>query len=117
MEYLTAGKKAKWYKIAELIFFFMAGNLSCDIRIDGKVQIKGEVTSPEILKTESTTVFEMKVEQLSPVGTFSVCFNLPGPVDTRLASHNFRTDGILEVVVMKFRVPGVATDGSLFHLV
>ncbi|THG15251.1 hypothetical protein TEA_027035 [Camellia sinensis var. sinensis] len=39
---------------------------------------------------ESSTAYEMKVQQLCPPGQFTISFNLPGPVDPRLASLNFR---------------------------
>lgn len=85
-------------------------DLTCNVHVDGRVQIKGVVTGSDVLRT-SSTAFEMKVEQLSPPGAFSICFRLPGPVDTRLSSQNFRPDGILEVVVMKFRMKVVSVGG------
>ncbi|TXG51877.1 hypothetical protein EZV62_021046 [Acer yangbiense] len=43
----------------------------------------------------------MKFQQLCPAGPFTVSFRLPGPVDPRLFSPNFRSDGIFEGVVIK----------------
>ncbi|CAK9144075.1 unnamed protein product [Ilex paraguariensis] len=80
-------------------------NIKCDIHLDGTVSIEGEISGSEVLKN-SSTVYKMKVQQLCPDGPFTVSFNLPGAVDPRLASPYFRSDGILEVVVMKNRIPG-----------
>ncbi|KAG5517562.1 increased DNA methylation 3-like [Rhododendron vialii] len=74
-------------------------NINCEIQRDGKVHIHGVVTGG-VLKDPWTT-YEMKVQELCPPGRFSMSFNLPGPVDPRLASPNFRSDGILEIVVSK----------------
>ncbi|PSR86825.1 Increased DNA methylation like [Actinidia chinensis var. chinensis] len=74
-------------------------NINCDIERDGRVHIHGSVTSG-VLK-DSTTVYEMTVQELSPPGRFTITFNLPGPVDPRLASPNFRSDGVLEIVIFK----------------
>jgi hypothetical protein len=46
----------------------------------------------------------MKVQQLCAAGPFTISFNLPGPVDTRMFSPSFRPDGILEVVILKTRM-------------
>ncbi|PSR90195.1 Increased DNA methylation like, partial [Actinidia chinensis var. chinensis] len=62
-------------------------NINCDIERDGRVHIHGSVTGG-VLK-DSSTVYEMKVQELSPPGRFTITFNLPGPVDPRLASPNF----------------------------
>ncbi|KAL6966472.1 hypothetical protein U1Q18_032252 [Sarracenia purpurea var. burkii] len=74
-------------------------NITCDIDCDGRVHIQGTVTGG-VLKDPST-VYEMKVQELCPPGRFTISFNLPGPVDPRLASPNFRADGILEIVIFK----------------
>lgn len=79
------------------ILFVIAGNLRCNVQADGRVNIDGLVRDSALLNDMSC--YEMKVEQLCPRGPFSVAFNLPGPVDPRLCSLNFRPDGILEVVV------------------
>ena len=80
----------------------IAGKVKCNIRPNGRVQIEGVVGDIAILKDKSA--YEMKVEQLCPPGPFTVTFNLPGPVDARLSSCNFRPEGILEVFV-KSRKP------------
>ncbi|XP_028068096.1 increased DNA methylation 3-like isoform X2 [Camellia sinensis] len=76
-------------------------NFTCDIQRDGRVNIHGVVTGGAL--KESSTAYEMKVQQLCPPGQFTISFNLPGPVDPRLASLNFRSDGILEIVIFKPR--------------
>ncbi|GMP88060.1 hypothetical protein CsSME_00040185 [Camellia sinensis var. sinensis] len=63
-------------------------NFTCDIQRDGRVNIHGVVTGGAL--KESSTAYEMKVQQLCPPGQFTISFNLPGPVDPRLASLNFR---------------------------
>uniref|UniRef100_A0A5B7BBD5 SHSP domain-containing protein n=1 Tax=Davidia involucrata TaxID=16924 RepID=A0A5B7BBD5_DAVIN len=85
-------------------------NVKCRIQRDGRVHLQGVITGGGVLK-DSSSVYEMKVQQLCPSGPFTISFNLPGPVDPRLSSANFRSDGILEVVVRKFRIPGVMPDG------
>ncbi|XP_058220509.1 increased DNA methylation 3-like isoform X1 [Rhododendron vialii] len=72
-------------------------NLRCNVQADGRVNIDGLVRDSSLLNDMRS--YEMKVERLCPRGPFSVAFNLPGPVDPRLCSLNFRPDGILEVVV------------------
>ncbi|XP_065881950.1 increased DNA methylation 3 [Euphorbia lathyris] len=73
---------------------------SCDIKSNGEVQIEGSVTGGRIIRKRSR-VFYMRIQQLWSAGPFSVSFNLPGPVDPRLFSPNFRNDGIFEGVVIK----------------
>ncbi|XP_074286810.1 increased DNA methylation 3 [Silene latifolia] len=89
-------------------------DLSCEIERDGKVHLQGVITGGELAKRNPNTVFQMNVAQLSPPGPFTVSFKLPGPVDPRLFSPTFRTDGILEGVVMKYRAPGVPPCGNQF---
>ncbi|KAL5780907.1 hypothetical protein ACOSQ2_011644 [Xanthoceras sorbifolium] len=79
-------------------------SLSCDIERDGKVQIHGVVADSGILEN-SSSVYQMSVQQLCPPGPFTVSFSLPGPVDPRLFKPTFRADGILEGVVIKFKFP------------
>ncbi|XP_052204490.1 increased DNA methylation 3-like isoform X2 [Diospyros lotus] len=74
--------------------------LAVDIQREGKVTVRGMSPSGRLLK-DSSTVHVVRVQQLSPPGEFSISFNLPGPVDPRLVSPNFRLDGILELVIMK----------------
>ncbi|XP_059281103.1 uncharacterized protein LOC132034759 [Lycium ferocissimum] len=85
-------------------------NIKCDIQREGRVRIEGVVAESEVLK-KSPKGYEMKVQQLSPPGPFTVSFSLPGPVDPRLCSPHFRADGILEVIVMKYRIPLVSAEG------
>ncbi|CAN4077958.1 unnamed protein product [Withania somnifera] len=84
-------------------------NIKCDIQREGRVRIEGLITGSETLKTPKG--YQMKVQQLSPPGPFTVSFNLPGPVDPRLCSLHFRADGILEVTVMKYQIPLVSAEG------
>ena len=62
--------------------------------------------STEALK-DSPEGYEMTVQQLPSPGPFTITFNLPGPVDPRVCSPEFRADGIFEAIVMKH----VATEG------
>ncbi|XP_023002579.1 increased DNA methylation 3-like [Cucurbita maxima] len=80
-----------------------------EIKSDGRVHIEGVMTGPGLLK-DSSAMYQMKVQQLCPPGSFTVSFKLPGPVDPRLSSPSFRPDGILEVVVMKSRAPPTVAD-------
>lgn len=73
---------------------------SCEIEPDGRVLLQGSITGGKTVKKRSRT-FEMKFRQLCPPGPFTLCFNLPGPVDPRLFSPNFRSDGIFEAVIIK----------------
>lgn len=83
-----------------MVMLVLAGKVKCQIQRDGRVHIEGVMTGVGLLR-DSSTVYQMKVQQLCPPGPFTICFNLPGPVDPRLFSPNFRPDGILEMVVMK----------------
>ncbi|PHT51292.1 hypothetical protein CQW23_11039 [Capsicum baccatum] len=89
-------------------------NIKCDIQREGRVRIEGVITESDTLKN-SPKAYEMKVQQLSPPGPFTVSFNLPGPVDPRLCSPQFRADGILEVVVLKYPIPLVSAEGLPEH--
>lgn len=85
-------------------------SLRCSIQLDGRVRIEGVIVESQFIKS-SSKMFEMKQQQLCPPGPFTVSFNLPGPVDPRLSTLSFRPDGILEVVVLKFRIPRLSADG------
>ncbi|KAJ8762150.1 hypothetical protein K2173_007303 [Erythroxylum novogranatense] len=85
--------------------------LSCDVKVDGTVNIKGQVVHDGGILKNSSREFQMKVQQLCPPGPFSISFKLPGPVDPRLFFAQFRDDGILEAVVYKSKLPTV--DGNL----
>ncbi|KAL3514891.1 hypothetical protein ACH5RR_027608 [Cinchona calisaya] len=84
--------------------------LKCNIQLNGRVHIEGVITESQFVRN-SSKVFEMKVQQLCPPGPFTISFNLPGPVDPRLCSLSFRAGGILEVVVLKFRIPHLSSEG------
>ncbi|KAK9928468.1 hypothetical protein M0R45_025601 [Rubus argutus] len=77
--------------------------VKCNIESAGKVHIEGVMTETGLV-TNSSTVYQMKVQQLCAAGPFTISFNLPGPVDTRMFSPAFRPDGILEVVILKTRM-------------
>ncbi|XP_021746704.1 increased DNA methylation 3-like [Chenopodium quinoa] len=89
-------------------------DLSCEIERDGKVHLQGNITGGELAKKNPKTVYHLSLSQLSPPGPFSISFKLPGPVDPRLFSPTFRSDGILEGVVMKYKAPGVPPCGNQF---
>lgn len=78
----------------------MAGNFSCEIEPDGKVHIQGSTLGGKTVRKRSQ-VFHMKLQQICPPGQFTLTFSLPGPVDPRLFSPNFRSDGIFEAIVIK----------------
>ncbi|KAF3619801.1 putative short-chain dehydrogenase/reductase family 42E member 1-like [Capsicum annuum] len=79
-----------------------AGDFNCEIEKDGKVLIRGVTSTGGRTVSRYSRVFEMKIQQQCPSGAFTVSFNLPGPVDPRMFSPNFRSDGIFEAVVVKF---------------
>ncbi|KAK6939120.1 hypothetical protein RJ641_032628, partial [Dillenia turbinata] len=96
--------------VSDTAYFFrvaLPSQLRCEIECDGKVHIEGVITKSGGILRDSSKVYEMKVQQLCPPGPFTVSFNLPGPVDPRLFSPDFKSDGILEGVVVKCKVPGV----------
>ncbi|XVE94366.1 hypothetical protein REPUB_Repub02eG0002700 [Reevesia pubescens] len=73
---------------------------SCEIESNGKVNLQGSTYGGGTIKKRSR-VFQMRFQQLCPAGPFTLSFSLPGPVDPRLFSPNFRSDGIFEAVVIK----------------
>ncbi|KAL1219753.1 Increased DNA methylation 3 [Cardamine amara subsp. amara] len=79
------------------------GEFSCEIESDGKVILEGSATTGEKTIKRNSRVFEMNIGKLSPPGPFKLCFSLPGPVDSRLFSPNFRSDGIFEAVIIKHK--------------
>ncbi|XP_044475156.1 increased DNA methylation 3-like [Mangifera indica] len=87
--------------------------VKCEINRDGKVQIQGVISNGAMLKDSSA--YHMRVQQLCPVGPFTISFNLPGPVDPRLFSPYFRPDGILEVMVMKYKMHTTPGHGQHPH--
>ncbi|GAV65836.1 hypothetical protein CFOL_v3_09350 [Cephalotus follicularis] len=95
--------------ISKTAYFFRASlpgvrrdysEFSCEIEPDGKVHIKGSTTGGKTVKKRSR-VFQMKFQQLCPPGPFTLTFSLPGPVDPRLFSPTFRSDGVFEGVIIK----------------
>lgn len=95
--------------ISEVAYFFRVAlpgvrkdycEFSCEIETNGNVRIQGSTSGGKTIKKRSR-VFEMKLQQLCPSGPFSVCFSLPGCVDPRLFSPNFRSDGIFEGIVIR----------------
>lgn len=91
----------------------LTGKVKCEINRDGKVQIQGVISNGAMLKDSSA--YHMRVQQLCPVGPFTISFNLPGPVDPRLFSPYFRPDGILEVMVMKYKMHTTPGHGQHPH--
>ncbi|XP_071691462.1 increased DNA methylation 3-like [Rutidosis leptorrhynchoides] len=77
------------------------GQFSCEIERNGMVHVRGETSTGGTTITRHSRVFNMKFQQQSPPGPFTLSFTLPGPVDPRLFYPNFRSDGIFEAVVMK----------------
>ncbi|XP_010537225.1 PREDICTED: increased DNA methylation 3 [Tarenaya hassleriana] len=73
---------------------------SCEVESDGKVILQGSMGGGITIKKQSR-VFEIKMRQLCPPGPFTLSFTLPGPVDPRLLSLNFRSDGIFEAVIIR----------------
>ena len=86
------------------------GKVKCEIQWDGKVLIQGMVTEGTGLLQGLSSICQMRVQKIYSTGPFTFSFNLPGPVDPRLFSPRFRPDGILEVVVMRYRKPSDAAD-------
>ncbi|KAL0368753.1 UNVERIFIED_CONTAM: Increased DNA methylation 3 [Sesamum calycinum] len=78
------------------------GEFSCEIQRDGKVCVRGVTSTGAKTVTKYSRVFEMKFQQQCPPGPFTLFFSLPGPVDPRLFSPTFRSDGIFEAVVAKY---------------
>ncbi|XP_010459778.1 PREDICTED: increased DNA methylation 3-like [Camelina sativa] len=79
------------------------GEFSCEIESDGKVILEGTTTTGEKTIKRHSRVFEMNIRKLCPSGPFKMCFSLPGPVDPRLFSPNFRSDGIFEAVIIRHK--------------
>ncbi|KAG2303430.1 hypothetical protein Bca4012_062190 [Brassica carinata] len=78
-----------------------SGEFSCEVDSDGKVILEGSTTTGcETIKRHSR-VFKMSIRKLCPPGPFKLSFSLPGPVDPRLFSPSFRSDGIFEAVVIR----------------
>nr|XP_016463298.1 PREDICTED: increased DNA methylation 3-like [Nicotiana tabacum] len=80
------------------------GEFSCEIENDGKVLIRGLTSTGGRTVSKYSRVFDMKIQQQCSSGPFTLSFSLPGPVDPRLFSPNFRSDGIFEAVVVKYEM-------------
>lgn len=78
--------------------------LKLNVQGNGRVDIEGLVADSEFLKA-SAKKYQMKVQELAPPGSFGVSFKLPGPIDARLTAPNFMSNGILEVVFRKEKLP------------
>ncbi|KAF2557922.1 hypothetical protein F2Q68_00013764 [Brassica cretica] len=78
-----------------------SGEFSCEIESDGKVILEGSTTKGCKTIKRHSRVFKMNIRKLCPPGPFRLSFSLPGPVDLRLFSPNFRSDGIFEAVVIR----------------
>ncbi|CAA3000853.1 Hypothetical predicted protein [Olea europaea subsp. europaea] len=99
---IGVSKSAYYFRIALPGVKKDPGQFSCEVERDGKVIIKGVTSTGVKTVSKYSRVFEMKFQQQCPPGTFTLCFSLPGPVDPRLFSPYFRSDGILEGVVAKY---------------
>ncbi|GAB4833046.1 hypothetical protein Ancab_007104 [Ancistrocladus abbreviatus] len=66
-----------------------AGEQCCEIECEGMVHVEGVIRGGELGRRNPI---------LSPPGSFTISFKLAGPVDPRLFSPTFRSDGILEGV-------------------
>ncbi|XP_047329549.1 increased DNA methylation 3-like isoform X2 [Impatiens glandulifera] len=77
------------------------GRFSCEIESDGKVNVRGMTTTGGQTVERHSRVYQMKLQQQCPPGQFTLSFCLPGPVDPRLFSPNFRSDGVFEAIVVK----------------
>lgn len=96
------GKLAYYFRIALPGVKKDPGEFSCEIERDGKVHVRGVTTTGEQYVCRCSRIYEMKFQQQCLPGPFTVSFCLPGPVDPRLFSPNFRSDGIFEGVVFKY---------------
>nr|VDD43102.1 unnamed protein product [Brassica oleracea] len=70
-----------------------SGEFSCEIESDGKVILEGSTTKGCKTIKRHSRVFKMNIRKLCPPGPFRLSFSLPGPVDPRLFSPNFRSNG------------------------
>lgn len=96
--------------ISEYAYFFRIalpgvskdpGHFSCEIESDGKVNVRGMTSTGGQTVERHSRIYQMKLQQQCPPGPFTLSFCLPGPVDPRLVSPNFRSDGVFEAVVVK----------------
>ncbi|KAL2342174.1 hypothetical protein Fmac_010114 [Flemingia macrophylla] len=94
------GKKAYLFRASLPGVYRDDNQFSCDVESDGRVQIKGVLTGGRTIMKHSR-IFQMLTQRLCPSGPFTLSFSLPGPVDPRLFTPLFRTDGIFEGVIIK----------------
>ncbi|XXG57458.1 hypothetical protein AAC387_Pa03g4605 [Persea americana] len=80
------------------------GQFCCDIESNGKVQIRGVITTDDRSALQKSRVFQMKTYHFCQPGPFQVSFRLPGPVDPRLFLGDFGL-GMFEAVVAKIMEP------------
>ncbi|KAM3325166.1 hypothetical protein P3S67_000290 [Capsicum chacoense] len=74
--------------------------ISCEVRPDGRILIKGESATGESTFCKNSMVFKMKTRNLCPSGEFTVSIQLPGPIDHLTSDCVFGTDGIFEGVMV-----------------
>ncbi|PIA46610.1 hypothetical protein AQUCO_01500268v1 [Aquilegia coerulea] len=79
------------------------GKLECVVSPSGQVTIKGFTMTGEDYVWKGEQIFEMLTKHLAPCGEFSISFKLPGAVESRAYTCNFK-DGLLEFMVGK-RLP------------
>ncbi|XP_017254666.1 increased DNA methylation 3-like [Daucus carota subsp. sativus] len=99
---ISASEKAYSFQVALAGVCGNQSNMKCSVRDDGRVKIEGVVTDSSL--RSDGVLYEVKVQEFSPPGPFSISFDLPGPVDPRLTAFDFK-HGILDATVMKFRIP------------
>ncbi|XP_047328636.1 increased DNA methylation 2-like [Impatiens glandulifera] len=74
--------------------------LSVIVQKTGKVVVEGCMMESKIFKGASIPLGVI-VQELPPVGPFSLTYFLPSVVDPRLFQPSFGDDGILNIVIMK----------------
>ncbi|GMP81975.1 hypothetical protein CsSME_00036488 [Camellia sinensis var. sinensis] len=99
---IGVGKSAYFFRVALPGVRKDPGQFSCAIERDGKVHLRGVTTTGGRTVFRHSRVYEMKFQQQCPPGPFTLSFSLPGPVDPRLFSPIFKSDGILEAIIMKY---------------
>ncbi|KAF8084426.1 hypothetical protein N665_0718s0019 [Sinapis alba] len=98
---IGVNKAAYFFQVALPGVCKASGEFSCEVESDGKVILEGSTTTGCRTIKRHSRVFKMDIRKLCPPGPFKVAFTLPGPVDPRLFSPNFRSDGIFEAVVIR----------------
>ncbi|WCJ43186.1 HSP20-like chaperones superfamily protein [Euphorbia peplus] len=77
-------------------------DFSCQVEMDGKVEIKGMTAVGEEFVGKNGHRFKMLSKNLGAPGEFSLKFNLPGPVNLQQLRGR-SMDGMLDAIVMKPR--------------